>query len=110
MECFFYVSTEGWRDQEWSDWICESHPCFSSGSFVPVGLFLCSAVVWQFSSRNARFSSPQRVRGFISMKSYLCSGGVDFLIGVVPDESNLRSGFVLFLEGFLKEVLAKRFL
>lgn len=44
------------------------------------------------------------------MKSSLFSGGGDFLIGIVLDESNLLSGFVLFLEGFFKEELAKRFL
>lgn len=39
------------------------------------------------------------------MKSSLFSGGGDFLIGVVLNESKLLSGFVLLLEGFFKEEL-----
>lgn len=91
--CFHWRS--GYRDQEWSNWFCESHSF--SGSSIPA--------VQQIPSWTLSALSPWRE--FSSMKSSLFSCGDDFLSEIIHSKSHLWSGFVLFLEDFIEEELEK---
>lgn len=93
---FYFHWRSSSRDQEWSNWFCESHSF--SGSSIPVRSLLW---VQQFPSCT---QSMERVQ---QHESCLFSGGEDFLSEIIHNKSNLWSGFVLFLEDFIEEELEK---